>query len=54
MIYRRCCVALFALLALFAAGCMLVDDDRVQKDDQDRIPWNERQDWENSTIGVPQ
>ena len=42
-----------ALLMLLLSGCEIVDQNRVQDEDADTIPWNTRADWEDSVIGVP-
>ena len=48
----------FALLlpvfaGLFGAGCQIIDKDRMRDASTETIPWNERADWEDATLGVP-
>jgi len=51
---RRSLLALIiAILALFMAGCSIVDQSRVPDDDHDRMPWNTRAGWEDTGMGVP-
>lgn len=41
------------LVAIFATGCQVIDQDRVHSDKDDNIPWNTRAGWEGQTIGLP-
>jgi hypothetical protein len=43
----------FLCILIACAGCEIIDQSRVQKDDTDTLPWNRRAGWEDSTIGVP-
>ena len=45
-------IGLIGLMAVFT-GCKLVDQDRVRDDRTETKPWNERADWEDSTLGAP-
>ena len=41
------------LAALFGAGCQIVDQDRMRTTNNETLPWNERADWEDATLGIP-
>jgi len=51
---RLICISLAGLFVLLTlAGCQVIDQSRMPKDNHDRIPWNTKAGWEDQDMGMP-